>query len=57
MDFSNLFNWLMGVTDWIERVLINGLLGAGFGVLMKVLFAIVDFGPAILAILSRLLGT
>ena len=56
MDLSWLFNMLMSLTDWIERILIDGLLGAVFGVFLKVLFAIVDFGPAILELLTRLLG-
>jgi len=47
MDFTQILNWLMGVTDWVEEVIINGLLGQGFEVLIKVLFAIVSLKPLI----------
>ena len=46
MDGTNILNWLMNITAWIEDVLINGLLGRGFGLLTG------GLGPVIVAIIK-----
>jgi len=35
MDFDAILNGLMNAGNWIEDVLINGLLGRGFGLLQS----------------------
>ena len=50
MDVNSILNGLMNATTWIEDVIINGLLGRGFALLMGDL-------SGILANMFRIFGT
>ena len=46
MDINAILNGLMNITSWIEDVLINGLLGQGFAMLVNnggIIMAIINF--------------
>ena len=52
MDFNAILNGLMNAGNWIEDVLINGLLGQGFGLLRNnsgIIWAIISMLSALFA--------
>ena len=45
MNINDIFGPLTAITDWIETVLINGLLGQGFRVILDAVNAYLQIKP------------
>ena len=45
MNFNDVFGWVTTATDWIENVLINGLIGQGFQAILKAITTYINLKP------------
>ena len=52
MNFSEIFQGLTNVMDWIENVIINGLMGNGFRVILDGVNAFIQAKPLIDALMA-----